>query len=265
VDAEIDANVKHVEQMLRQVNLLTADAPCHGRSLCREILEGFFWGVSRLLPIRNPSVDSKTHQKLQKLLEQSTDTNQKPDQLQRIVMEISAIAPPNDPYSVEALSKLLTHSNKYVRTNACKSLARIGGERAKEMIQQSLDTTIPEVKQASVEALAFCTTSLLVEELYRNESQALRIFGELEGSGASSNPNEINCEAFRREEESLMRTHLGQYAAYHVGMRVAIGSDEEQVYAAARKRVPCGLIMLQRIEKVEERPTARLRSPRVRK
>lgn len=66
-------------------------------------------------------------------------------QLQIAVMEVPALASPEDGESVAILSKLVEHPDKYVRINACKSIGLLGGEEAKRIlgdIQKSPDPIV---------------------------------------------------------------------------------------------------------------------------
>ena len=73
--------------------------------------------------------------------------------------------------------------------------------------------------------------------------------------------NKTDIDAYEKERDELLKKHSGKYVAYSNGHRILIKVDEDILYREARKLVPHGVIMINKIIPRDQEPAYELRTP----
>lgn len=171
-----DPDIEKFRALLREVNSLKAPLSEGKGPPPSSILQGFFTCIDNLLKPRLDKLDRNERRKLSGLLQKCQSADEPTEALHRAAMEIGEIAPLGDTHSLDALSALLSHENKHVRINACMSLGRIGGEKAREALEPMLGEQDPDIRRCANEALYICKMVSLSQNIrkFMEELPALR-------------------------------------------------------------------------------------------
>lgn len=84
----------------------------------------------------------------------------------------------------------------------------------------------------------------------------------ISGNSADAEIEDPDWAAFVRERASLLHQYPGGYVAYHKGVRVAVGNNEDEVIEAAKEVAPPGILLVQQIIPEEQDRVVRFSSPR---
>jgi len=154
--------------IIREISLTKRDmregaktGSCH---MCFVAIDRYLWIISKMAKVETSLSRRKKKEKLEQFLELCKNKSAKEQQLQGAVMEIPELAPQKDESSINVLSGLINHKNKYVQKNTCKALGLIGGEHAREILKGIKDVN-PAIESVANEALDLCETVKLKADL----------------------------------------------------------------------------------------------------
>ncbi len=129
------------------------------------LIDSYLWSIKKLATSDTRGSQKARKDRLEQLQSLCLAGHEHVQNLQGAAMEIPELAPPGDETSVECLSILLLHENRYVRKNACKSIGLLGGKQAREILEEIVLCGDPEIKQVAVESLQYCETQEFTEQL----------------------------------------------------------------------------------------------------
>ena len=166
------------EKVASDIRSLKKDASYHEKT-CLEIFDGFLWGIDRAIKMDRYTNTWVDQEKLRHRLDQCRDLKENAPGLQCAAMEIGFLAPPGHASSITVLSTLLSHSNKYVRYNACRSLGLIGGPVAIQKLEELTQNSNHEIAMIATSSLRHCRASSLASMRLGNINKQITVLREL--------------------------------------------------------------------------------------